>query len=339
MTAHNSAARSISEPSDVNDILQTPLSTAYLWNYDQQEDRIKRLYTQAKEQMWNVDADINWDDAPFDHAEALLDPEITGFANYEGYLALSENGKRDFLRHYVAWQLSQFLHGEQGALLVASQLVSCAPTMNAKLYASAQTFDEARHVEAFSKYINTKIGLMYPVNASLKRLLDKILTDERWDLKFIGMQIIIEAIALASFANMREGVRDPLLKDILRNILRDESRHISFGVNFLADFVRNLPDHERRERAEFAYESCVVIRERLIPFPIFEHFGWDRGDAHAFVQSGEIVKRFQELLFRKIMPNLARVGLLMPETEERFERLGVLGYVEEDPDFEHYYAW
>ena len=81
--------------------------------------------------------------------------------------------KREFFRHRGASQLSQFLHGEQGALLVASQLVSCAPTYQAKLYAASQAFDEARHVEAFSRYIQTRSKLMYPVGTGLKAFLIK----------------------------------------------------------------------------------------------------------------------------------------------------------------------
>ena len=151
------------------------------------------------------------------------------------------------MSHRGAWSLSQFLHGEQGALLVASQLVSCAPTFNAKLYAASQTFDEARHVEAFNKYIQSRVGIMYPVGTGLKSLLDKILTDPRWDLKFIGMQIIIEGLALAAFNLARQGTFDPVFKDMLYLIIRDEARHVTFGVNYLEEFVKTLSDEEKRK--------------------------------------------------------------------------------------------
>ena len=149
------------------------------------------------------------------------------------------------------------MHGEQGALLVTSQLVSCAPTYDAKLYAASQTFDEARHVEVFAQYLNDKVGIRYPINDSLKLLLDKILTDPRWDLKFIGMQIIVEGLALAAFNTMKMVSKDALLRDIVHLVIRDEARHVTFGVNYLEDFVKSLSDQEREERAQFAYEALL----------------------------------------------------------------------------------
>jgi hypothetical protein len=149
--------------------------------------------------------------------------------------------------------------------MVASQLVSCAPTHDAKLYAASQTFDEARHVEVFHKYLMTRCRMIYPINPSLKFLLDKVLTDPRWDLKFIGMQILIEGLALAAFQTIKETTPDPLLRDIVELVIRDEGRHVAFGVNYLEDWIRSLPEDEIEERAQFAYEACVVMRDRWSP--------------------------------------------------------------------------
>ena len=234
--------------------------------------------------------------------------------------------KFKFMSHRGAWSLSQFLHGEQGALLVASQLVSCAPTFNAKLYAASQTFDEARHVEAFNKYIQSRVGIMYPVGTGLKSLLDKILTDPRWDLKFIGMQIIIEGLALAAFNLARQGTFDPVFKDMLYLIIRDEARHVTFGVNYLEEFVKTLSDEEREERAQFAYEACVVMRGRLMSSEVYEHFGWDAEDAIAFQSKSDVTNNFQHLLFTRVVPNLARIGLLTDKVKPLYDELGVLDY-------------
>ena len=157
-------------------------------------------------------------------------PPAIFWDEYEPYQKLSTEDKFKFLQHRASWSISQFLHGEQGALLVASQLVSCAPTYNAKLYAASQTFDEARHVEAFNKYIQKRVGLSYPIGHGLKSLLDKILSDPRWDLKFIGMQIIIEGLALAAFNVARQGTNDPVFKDMLYLITRDEARHVTLSL-------------------------------------------------------------------------------------------------------------
>ena len=242
--------------------------------------------------------------------------------------------KVDFLNHRIAWSQSQFLHGEQGALLVASQLTSCAPTYNAKLYAASQTFDEARHVEAFNKYIQTRIKMMYPIGNALKSILDKILTDPRWDLKFIGMQIIIEGLALAAFQASRELTHDPVLRDMLGLIIRDEARHVTFGINYLEEFVDTLSEEEKEDRAQFAYEACWLSRERLLSTDVYEHFGWDVEDARQFQLGTDINMHFQKLLFQRVMPNLRRIGLLRDSVKGKFEDLGILEFASSKSDAE-----
>ena len=239
---------------------------------------------------------------------------------------LSDEKKIEFAKHRNAWSLSQYLHGEQGALLVASQLTSCAPTYNAKLYAASQTFDEARHVEAFNKYIQTRTKLMYPIGNALKSILDKILTDPRWDLKFIGMQLIIEGLALAAFQATRDLAKDSVLYDMLGLIIRDEARHVTFGVNYLEEFVETLSHDEKEDRAQFAYEACLLSRERLLSTDVYEHFGWDVEDARQFQLGSEIMQHFQKLLFSRVMPNLSRIGLLTDSVKEKFDDLGILEF-------------
>ena len=246
--------------------------------------------------------------------------------DYKPYQELSNEDKFKFLQHRGSWSLSQFLHGEQGALLVASQLVSCAPTFNAKLYAASQTFDEARHVEAFNKYIQTRQRMMYPIGNGLKSLLDKILTDPRWDLKFNGMQIIIEGLALAAFNVARQGTNDPVFKDMLYLIIRDEARHVTFGVNYLEEFLKTLSEEELEERAQFAYEACLVMRGRLMSADVYENFGWDKEDAQAFAQKADVANNFQHLLFTRVVPNLSRIGLLTEKVRPLYDELGVLEY-------------
>ncbi|MBT4522077.1 MAG: ferritin [Halieaceae bacterium] len=307
----------------VAEIFQTPLSGSYNWNYTIQDDRIKKLYDLGKKLNWDPEMDIDWD-RPWPDEERA--PELMNLHEYAPYLAMDEKTKNEFWLHMNAWSLSQFLHGEQGALLVASQLVSCAPTYNAKLYAASQTFDEARHVEVFNKYLQSRIGMMYPVNTALKNILDKILTDKRWDMKFIGMQIVIEGLALSAFSTTRETTPDPVLKDIVYLVIRDEARHVTFGVNYLEQFLKSLTDEEREERAQFAYEACVVSRERLVATDVFRHFGWNVEEARQQVLDGFVMAHFRNLLFRRVIPNLARVGLLTDKIRPKFEELGILEY-------------
>ena len=314
------------------EIFNTPLTGAYTWDYRIQDDRIQRLYELGKQLNWNASIDIDWSQTapPVDDCAVLeqLERLWGGFAAFD---AMNSERRLEYARHRQAWALSQFLHGEQGALLVASQLVSCAPTYNAKLYAGSQVFDEARHVEVFNRYIQQRTRLMYPIGTALKSILDKILTDARWDLKFIGMQIIIEGLALAAFNTMREFARDPVLRDLLSLVIRDEARHVTFGVNYLEQFVQLLSEEEREERARFAYEVCVISRERLVAVDVFAHFGWDPEAARRHSLEHNLMEDFQRLLFVRVIPNLKRIGLLTDAVRPNFQRLGVLQF-EDSPD-------
>ncbi|MEM8560719.1 MAG: ferritin-like domain-containing protein [Pseudomonadota bacterium] len=307
----------------VAEIFQTPLTGSYNWDYQVQDDRIKKLYDLGKQLNWDPEMDINWD-RPWPDEKVM--PEMMNLHEYGPYLDMDEKTKDEFWLHMNAWSLSQFLHGEQGALLVASQLCSCAPTFNAKLYAASQTFDEARHVEVFNKYLQKRVGMMYPINTYLKSIIDKILTDERWDMKFIGMQIVIEGLALSAFNTTRETTPDPVLKDVVYLVTRDEARHVTFGVNYLEEFVKTLSDEEREERAQFAYEACVVSRERLVATDVFRHFGWDVEEARQQVLDGFVMSTFRNLLFQRVVPNLKRIGLLTDKIRPKFEELGILDY-------------
>ena len=323
----------VADVQHVAEIFNTPLTGSYNWDYRVADDRIQRLYELGKTLNWNGSLDVHWDQTPDWHEQTPVKPEfIDEFlanADWNGYPpfdAFSTERKLAFFKHDNAWSLSQFLHGEQGALLVASQLASCAPSFNAKLYAASQTFDEARHVEVFNRYLQTKLGLSYPVNQGLKSLLDKILTDERWDLKFIGMQIVLEGLALAAFHIAMNDTDDPVLKELLYLVIRDEARHVTFGVNYLEEFVATLSEEEKEDRAQFAYEACIVSRDRLIPTHVYRHFGWDVEETRQVLVERGLNADFLNMLYARIIPNLARIGLLTDQIRPKFEEMGVLNF-------------
>ena len=323
----------VADVQHVAEIFNTPLTGSYNWDYRVADDRIQRLYELGKTLNWNGSLDVHWDQTPDWHEQTPVKPEfIDEFlanADWNGYPpfdAFSTERKLAFFKHDNAWSLSQFLHGEQGALLVASQLASCAPSFNAKLYAASHTFDEARHVEVFNRYLQTKLGLSYPVNQGLKSLLDKILTDERWDLKFIGMQIVLEGLALAAFHIAMNDTDDPVLKELLYLVIRDEARHVTFGVNYLEEFVATLSEEEKEDRAQFAYEACIVSRDRLIPTDVYRHFGWDVEETRQVLVERGLNADFLNMLYARIIPNLARIGLLTEKIRPKFEEMGVLNF-------------
>jgi hypothetical protein len=319
----------------IAEIFRTPLTGAYTWTYEEVDQRIRKLYRLGKERNWNAELDLDWNRTyPRERSPQVEGEGLNPYEGWPCFEALSDSERVEFGWHNYAWTLSQFLHGEQGALLVSSQLVSCAPTYDAKLYASSQTFDEARHVEAFGRYLRDKVRITYPVNLHLKALLDKILTDPRWDLKFIGMQLIIESLALAAFHVQKEMSSDPLLRDILDLVVRDEARHVAFGVNYMEQHVKNLPQQEIEDRALFSYEACRVMRERIVPTDVYEHYGFDAAEGRRLFLAAGQMDTFRNLLFTRIMPNLARVGLLTERVKPLYDELGLLQFAALDGDAE-----
>ena len=321
-------------PVDVVEIFKTPLTGSYNWDYTVQDNRIKKLYELGKELNWNVESDLDWSPEFEGMGDEEFDFEDNQWSNHPVYKEMPRWKRKEFFHDLSSWSVSQFLHGEQGALLVASQLASCAPTFNAKLYAASQTFDEARHVEAFNKYLQTRIKKSWPIGAALKGLLDKILTDPRWDLKFIGMQVVIEGLALAAFNAAKDGTNDPVFKRMLELIIRDVARHVTFGINYLTEFVQTLSEEDRRDRAKFALEACTVSRHRLKAYDVWEKYGMNIEETEEYQKENILQTQFQDVLFSRIMPNLKKIGLLTEDLIPEYEKLGVLAYADGDSDYE-----
>ena len=321
-------------PTDIVEIFQTPLTGSFNWDYTVQDNRIKKLYELGKQLNWNVEEDVDWKPEFTGINDEEFEWEDGQWANHKVYKTFDKETRIEFFKDLNSWATSQFLHGEQGALLVASQLASCAPTYNAKLYAASQTFDEARHVEAFNKYLQQRLKRSWPIGRALKGLLDKILTDPRWDLKFIGMQVVIEGLALAAFNAAKESTNDPVFKRMLELIIRDEARHVTFGINYLTDFVTTLTEEEKLDRAQFALEACTVSRNRLRSYDVWEKYGMDFEYTDAYQKENIFQTQFQDVLFSRIMPNLKKIGLLHEELIPEYEKLGVMGYADGDSDYE-----
>jgi hypothetical protein len=313
---------------EITEVFNTPLVSTYNWDYSIPDTRIKRIYNLGKQLNWDVEVDLDWENGMISKDQFPVDEKYNPYVGFKPYDDLSHEQKLEFAWHRAGLSASGMLHGEQGALLVASQLASCAPSYEAKLYAASQTFDEARHVEFFNKYLQKQVGIMYPVGSGLKSLLDKVLTDERWDLKFIGMQVIIEGLALAAFNTAKMQSNVPVFKNGLHFVIRDEARHVTFGINYLEEFVKTLSKTEREERALFAFQAATGMggpRGNQIRF--YERYGWDREAVREHLSTSQMDNASQEFrtqLFGRIMPNLKRIGLLTDNVTPMWDALGVL---------------
>ncbi len=225
----------------------TSFDSNYVWNYGCVKEGLRDLYEKAKREQWNSTTQLDWALAVDPEAD-IVPPQFDPLSEFGPARKLSERERTRLGRAQIANQLSQFLHGEQGALIVASQLVGGVPWIDGKYYAASQTMDEARHVEVFSRYVNEKLEWEWPISDSLKELLDATITDSRWDFKFLGMQIIIEGLAMAAFGSLWRAANEPLLKQLLHYVMKDESRHVAFGMLALRDHYRGLSAGELRDR-------------------------------------------------------------------------------------------
>ena len=221
----------------------------YAWNYGSVKEGLRDLYEKAKRDQWNGSVQLAWDTQVDPEGEII--PQIYNpLDDYAPFQKLDEKRVKEFRHATISLQLSQFMHGEQGALIVASQLTGAVPWMDAKYYAATQTMDEARHVEVFARYLREKLEWEWPINPALRQLLDMIICDSRWDMKYLGMQILVEGLAMAAFSNMYQLAVEPLVRDVVHYVMKDESRHVAFGVISLRGYYTDMDATERKEREE-----------------------------------------------------------------------------------------
>jgi len=329
-TAPNDPTVNAQTDAELETIL-TSFDTNYVWNYGSVKEGLRDLYEKAKRDQWNGTTQLDWS-IDVDPEKPIIPPTINPFAGFAPYEKLNDKEKARLNHAQIALQLSQFLHGEQGALIVASQLVAAVPWMDAKYYAGSQTMDEARHVEVFAKYLNEKLEWEWPINPHLKELLDATIKDSRWDFKYLGMQIIIEGLAMAAFGNLYQAAQEPLVKDLLKYVMKDESRHVAFGVLSLRDYYRDMPANEMKDREDFIIYACELMRNRLVGDEIARTMGWDQEEVKNLVLESPIGKAFRAMLFMRVVPNLKKLGLITPRVRAAFEKLEIIQFEDADPE-------
>ena len=324
---------------DVTSLIHTVEDNAeaiFTWRYDKGERaRLDRLYEKAKTSQWNGQTDLDWsiDVDPYNMLAPANPLEADYFSkNPDSPLhKLNEQEWAELGVESLNWSLSQFMHGEQGALLCTAKIVETVPWIDAKYYAATQVVDEARHVEVFAQYLDQKMGgIKYPCNTHLGHLLDDILEDSRWDMTYLGMQIMVEGLALAAFGFMHETTEEPLLKKLLRYVMSDEARHVAFGVLSLQEVYQELTVAELRDRQEFAFEAALRMRDRFLRQEVWERIGVPVEDMvrHTLAMPEEL-QVFQRLLFSKIVPNCKKLGLLDAGDgwlRDRFTDIGVIEF-------------
>lgn len=303
----------------------TPFSTQLRghirWQYSEEKSRIHSLYELAKNKVWKT-SEAPWEtlvDKRLPPSRRQFEP-LAGFAPFD---ALPASRKIDCCWHRHALEISDILHGEQGALLVSSQLVSCMPDIEAKLFASSQVSDEAQHVEFFSRYLLESIGTVHPPSKPVADLIKVMVNDTRWDYKFIACQILIESLALARLQEIRRATLVPVLAYAIDFISADEARHVKFGTEVLRRHLSSLGADELQARSNFVIDNVVHLSSAMnIYTRVADEFGWSTRELRYHLRRSRIRQpqpRYD--LFRQLMLNMKNVGLLTAETEQRLAAL------------------
>ncbi|MDH5674342.1 MAG: ferritin-like domain-containing protein [Myxococcales bacterium] len=316
---------------DTTDVLKAPMEVCWQFSYDIDQEELSKLYSKAKKFQWNAESDMNWD-YEIDPSRPLIDEDRFGLSAVPFVQSLPKSQQEALRAHIAAYQLSQFLHGEQGALMTAAALTHAVPDYEGKLYAATQTMDEARHVEVYDRYIK-KLAMIYPMGEWLKKLIDITLTADHWVKIAIGMNMVVEGLALGSFHNMRNVTGCELLKEILHYVMRDEARHVAFGGFYVGKTIEQMHEDDREDVAEFAFEALKLMRGSKIRsgpqfdggfLQVLQAVNIDPADLVKGVmearQQGVKVKPPSDQVhaFKHLMmPALFRVGAITPRTREK----------------------
>ncbi|MBR9826649.1 MAG: ferritin-like domain-containing protein [Alphaproteobacteria bacterium] len=301
------------------------------FEYDDGRTTLMHLYQKGKDMQWDAVNRIDWSLDLDEENPMQLPDEGIALKGSPIWDKMSEKEKILFRRHAQSWNISQFMQGEQAALICASKIVQQVPDLDAKFYASTQVMDEARHVEAYKGLMN-KFGVSYPMTPPLAALVDDALRDSRWDFTYLAMQVVIEGLALAAFGTIRDLAQNPLAKMVNAYVMEDEARHVAFGRLTLRDYYPELTQAERDEREEFLVEACYHMRDRFQAREVYETLDLPVEECVEYSENSEMNKLFRTLLFQRIVPVVKDIGLWGDKIQKAYTDMGVMHYADQDLD-------
>ena len=305
---------------------------AFTWDYDARSEDLLKLYSKGKKEQWDAEKRIDWS-LPVDPEDPMqMDDQVVPLFGTPLWKKLSARQQADLRYHSQVFNLSQFLHGEQGALVCAARIVQDAPRIESKFYAATQVMDEARHVEAYARLLHEKFELAYPITPGLASLLEQTISDRRWDMTYLGMQILIEGLALAAFQRIRDMSKNRLAASVNAYVMQDEARHVAFGRLALRDFYPQLGDKEREEREEFVVEACYHMRDRFNQKELWENLGLPVKEAVEATMASEQMRLFRKRLFTRIVPTVKDIGLWGPRVQTAFADMGAIEFADIDSE-------
>ena len=307
-------------------------SAHFDWTSPHDHPEMEELYKRAKQGQWDGD-DLPWhtDVDPLNPEVPLLPEHFFDFSVLaDERIFLTEKESRQFTYSITSWMLSQFLHGEQGALFAAAQVTEAVQFFDGKMYGATQVMDEARHVEVFQRYLESKLNKLYSINDNLFVIIDSLMTDGRWDMKFLGMQIMVEGLALGAFGMLYKGTKEPLLKQLLAQVIQDEARHVHYGVVALRDHImEELSEAERQEREDWAFEIALLMRNRFMAYEVYEEWFegiMSREKWRQLILAAPGMEEFRQVMFSRLVPNLREIGLLSDNIKPAYQAVGLMKY-------------
>jgi hypothetical protein len=308
-------------------------SAHFDWTYPSDHPEMADLYRRAKQGQWDSDVHLPWKTSvdPLNPEVPLLPEDYFEWEKLRGFgITLDARERQQFIYSMTSWMLSQFLHGEQGALFAAAQVTEAVQFFDGKMYGSTQVMDEGRHVEVFHRYLDEKLNKLYQINDNLFVIIDSLMTDGRWDMKFLGMQIMVEGLALGAFGTLYKMTKEPLLKNLLKMVIQDEARHVHYGVLALREHItKELSESERREREDWSFEVALLMRNRFLAYEVYEE--WFEGRLsrehwREIMIDSPGMNEFRVTMFSRLVPNLREIGLLTPRMIPRYESVGLMRY-------------
>ncbi|HJU20503.1 MAG TPA: diiron oxygenase [Stellaceae bacterium] len=304
--------------------------TCFTWEYDDERAALLQLYDKGKKQQWDAAERIDWSLDLDPENPMMLDDRVIHIWGSDLWNRMTEKERREVRHHLQASQISQFMHGEQGALIATAKIVQTVPDLDAKFYAATQVMDEARHVEAYSRLLHEKFELAYPITPGLKALLDSGLSDRRWDMTYLTMQILIEGLALAAFQRIRDQAKNPLAAAVNAYVMQDEARHVAFGRIALRDYYPQLSQAERAEREEFVVDACWHMRDRFNQLEVWQRLGLPAAECLRLVEDSEAMWVFRSRIFSRIVPTVRDIGLWGERVQKAFADMGAIQFAEVD---------
>jgi hypothetical protein len=298
--------------------------------YGRRSPHFEEIIARTEEHFWNPeDPDyINFAE-PWPAAEPILPPSFVVESHTAVWDRLDERQRIDFTNEMARWLTSNLLHGEQGALSLSATLCDMFVDPGAQEYAANQVREEARHVHGFTRYIGARFGgETFPVGDTIGSLLTELVASPVVYRKIVGMQMLVEGLAMGAFTTLYKVARDPLLRRLCQLVMTDEAFHHRFGKIWAHATVPGLPAEEHAAVEDWALEcfdrllfNLVNAEQKRLLYPRFGlDWQWVRGAVlEAFTDADRRAHmRESTNIFRTLVKTLLKAGIITERTRAHY---------------------